>query len=144
MRVSPILTMLLLPACTIQMGRQASYVGPLSQEAAAQAAYDITGFVSHQIRPEDGAIAVTQPPGDTMLFPELTDNLRTAGYTVTEGTRMAKHHLRFSVSAMPDGTFLHATLDAASIAQLYHQDANQILRPSGPATILSLSGEVTE
>jgi hypothetical protein len=113
------------------------YVTPLSPEAASQAAYDIAAFVGQQIKPSAGSIAVLQAPDD-FVWPKLTDDLRAAGYTVGGG--IAKHHLRFAVSTLPDGTVLRATLDQTSMAQLYHATGDQI-EPSGPATILSAEAE---
>jgi hypothetical protein len=116
-----------------------SYVTPMSSEATSRAAYDIAAFVGQQIQPSAGPIAVLQARDDTTLWPKLTDDLRAAGYTV-EDVR-AKHHLRFAVSTLPDGTILRATLDHTSMAQLYHSVGADQIEPSGPATILSTEAE---
>jgi hypothetical protein len=95
----------------------------------------MAAFVGQQTRPSNGPIAVLHPPGDTVLWPLVADDLRTAGYTVTDG--QAAHHLRFAVISLPDGTVLRARLDTVSLAQLYHAEPTGMLAPSGPATILS-------
>jgi hypothetical protein len=112
-----------------------SYVVPLSPEGAAQAAYDIAGFVSGQTRPDQGDIAIRKAPGDDLLWSDLTNTLHAGGYTITDGE--ARHSLRYAVSTLPDGTFLHATLDGTSIARLYRADPSGRLDPSGPETLIT-------
>jgi hypothetical protein len=121
-----------LSACA-QIDAPQGPVAPLSAEATAKVAFDVTEFVGQQIRPKDGPIAVSQPPGDTMLWPSLTGDLRTAGYTVTDAP--ARHRLRYAISTLSDGPFLHVTLDSVSIALLYRQDAAGNLAPAGPPTV---------
>jgi hypothetical protein len=116
-----------------------SYVGPLSPEAAAQAAYDIAGFVGQQTKPDQGDIAIRKAPGDDLLWSDLTNNLNAGGYTVSAGK--ARHRLRYTVATLPDGTFLHATLDGTSIARLYHVDPSGHMSPSGPETLISEGAE---
>lgn len=113
------------------------YVTPLSPEASSRAAYDIATFVGQQIKSSAGPIAVLQAPDDT-VWPLLTDDLRAAGYTISNG--MAKHRLRFAVSTLSDGTIVRATLDQTSMAQLYHVFDGQI-EAASPATILSAEAE---
>jgi hypothetical protein len=112
-----------------------SYVAPLSPEGAAQAAYDIAGFVGELMRPDQGGISIRKAPGDELLWSDLTNNLQAGGYTVTNGK--ARHRLRYAVSTLPDGTFLHATLDGTSIARLYHAGPSGRLEPSGPETLIT-------
>lgn len=128
-----------LSACATSGGFQSYVVPMLSPEAASQAAYDITAFVGQQITPAAGPIAVLQAPGDTALWPKLTDDLRAAGYTVADDH--GRHHLRFAVAKLPDGTFLRVTLDQTSMAQLYRSDPAGGIEPSGPATILTAASE---
>jgi hypothetical protein len=111
------------------------YVAPVSPEGAAQAAYDIAAFVGRQTRPDQGDISIRTAPGDELLRADLTNNLHAGGYTVTDG--QARHRLRYAVSTLPDGTFLHATLDGTSMARLYHGDPSGRLDPSGPETIIT-------
>jgi hypothetical protein len=115
------------------------YVTRLSPEASSQAAYDIAAFVGQQIKPSAGSIAVLQAPDDT-VWPKLTADLRAEGYTISDDAQV-KHHLRFAVSNLPDGTVLRATLDMTSMAQLYHARGADEIEPSGPATILSTEAE---
>ena len=126
-----------LPACAPSAGAppRASYAEPMSPEGAAQAAYDIAGFVGRQMRPDQGGIAIRKAPGDDLLWSDLTNNLQAGGYTVTDVK--ARHRLRYAVSTLPDGTFLHATLDGTSIARLYHADPSGRLDPSGPETLIT-------
>jgi len=108
------------------------YVAPLSAEGAAKAAYDITEFVGTRTNPAAGSISVQQPEGDGLVYPALTDDLRAAGYTVTDD---GKRRLRYAVSAFDDGVILRATLGETSIARLYRTNAAGIMEPSGPETI---------
>ena len=136
MRYIAIASVCALSACA---SPRPSYVGTLSTEGAAQAAYDIAGFVGQQIKPDQGDIAIRKAPGDDLLWTDLTNNLNAGGYTVSDGK--ARHNLRYAVSTLPDGTFLHATLDRTSLARLYHVDPSGHLNPTGPETVITNEAE---
>lgn len=113
--------------------QQQVYSTPLSPQNAAVVAYDIVVFTETQTKPKGEPIAVMQPAGDTTLTPALIDDLSTVGYTVKPD---AKLKLLYSVSTMPEGTFLRVSLGSASAAKLYHEEPGAKLAQSGPFTVV--------
>jgi hypothetical protein len=109
-----------------------SYVAaPLSDEASAVMAVDITGFVGTETKPARGTIVVEQAEGDSAIWVALVQDLQQAGYTVAD---RGPHKLTYEVSVLPEGTVLRATFDHATAARMYHGIGGQ-LEPSGPFAV---------
>jgi hypothetical protein len=104
---------------------------PLSDEASAVMASDITGFVGTETKPTRGPIVVEQAAGDSAIWVALVQDLQEAGYTVADS---ASHKLTYEVSVLSDGTVLRVTFDHASAARMYHAIGGQ-LEPSGPFSV---------
>lgn len=88
----------------------------LTAAEAAPIATAMADLTTQRVPASSGAVSIEAPPGDTVLTPALTSDLRTAGYTVAPD---GPHHLAYQVSPLDADVLLRLDLDGARATRLF-------------------------